>query len=84
MSQNDILLNGGFPVFSDTAIELSVDGEGNFWGRTSDDDDDSDSDDNGSALFIPGVDSNSLNVVDSFPSDEPFALDDNDDDSDDD
>jgi len=61
VSQNDIFQNEGFQANSDPPIELSVDGEGNFWGRTEE------------PLFIPGVDSNSLDVVDSFPSDEPFV-----------
>lgn len=44
---------------SDEAIELSFRGEGNYWGRSSD------------RLFIPGVDSNREDVLDSYPAATP-------------
>lgn len=56
VTQNDIWLNEGTPVTSDTAIELSVGGFGNWWHG-----------DCGKGLFVPEEDSNALNVVDSNP-----------------
>ena len=62
VSLNDILLNGGFPVFSDEAIELSDDDKGNWWqGNCS------------TGLFVPGIHSNDANVVDSHPYNRPIA-----------
>ena len=58
--QNDIFQNEGFQVSSDLPAELSV-GVGNFWGRNCGEGP------NGAPLFQPGVDSNALDVVDSFP-----------------
>ena len=43
-------------ISSDQAIELSFSGQGNYWGRSCPD-----------PLFVPGTDSNSPDVVDSFP-----------------
>ena len=54
---NNFLSAVGVKADSDAAIELSFNGEGNFWGRTCAD--------NGG--FLPGIDSNALDVVDSFP-----------------
>jgi len=53
---NNIYNNTTYNVFSDTPIELSYNGEGNWWGRTCP-----------GPLFIAGVDSNAGNVVDSYP-----------------
>ena len=56
VTQNDFYLNGGFPVFSDEAIELSDDDKGNWWqGNCS------------AGLFVAGIHSNDANVVDSHP-----------------
>ncbi|MCP4591391.1 MAG: hypothetical protein GY842_11650, partial [bacterium] len=54
--RNNIYGNGGWPVSSNTAIELSYQNEGNFWGRSCPD-----------VLFVAGVDTDSLDVVDSYP-----------------
>ncbi len=43
------------------AIEMSLNGIGNYWGRNCDDDN------GGPPFFIAGVDSSDLDVVDSFP-----------------
>lgn len=59
---NDFSLSEGTPVTSNEAIELSVDGLGNWW--------------HGNCLkglFVAGVDSNSPDVVDSNPFNHPVA-----------
>ena len=49
------------------AIEMSLDGIGNYWGRNCG------KGPNGAQLFQPGVDSNAIDVVDSFPFKHPVA-----------
>lgn len=55
ITRNNIF-NNTLNAVSNTAIELSFSGEGNYWGRSCP-----------GPLFVPGVDSNSEDVVDSFP-----------------
>jgi parallel beta-helix repeat protein len=53
---NDFHSTGRFAAFSDEPIELSGEGMGNWWNGNC-----------GQGLFVPGVDSNDVSVVDSFP-----------------
>jgi len=53
---NNISGNAGEQLRATVAVELSSNSEGNYWGRQCPD-----------ALFIAGVDTNSADVVDSFP-----------------
>jgi len=50
------IFNNGLNVYSNQPIELSFNGEGNYWGHSCPD-----------ALFEPGVDSNSPDAIDSHP-----------------
>jgi parallel beta-helix repeat protein len=52
---NDIYSNSNFQVYYLSAIELSYNNEGNYWGRTS------------CPVFTAGTDTNAVNVVDSYP-----------------
>ena len=49
------IFGNGLQAFSGTAVELSYNGEGNYWGRAS------------APYFIPGTDSNRLDVIDNYP-----------------
>jgi parallel beta-helix repeat protein len=53
---NNIFGNAGYQVTSDISVELSYGNEGNYWGRNCPD-----------VLFIAGTDSNTEDVVDSYP-----------------
>ncbi len=53
---NNIFGNAGYQVEADTPIELSSSELGNYWGRSCPGD-----------LFVPGVDSNRTDAVDSWP-----------------
>ncbi len=59
ISRNNILSNSRYQIASltgNTGISLSENGQGNFWGRSCPGD-----------LFIAGTDSNSADLIDSFP-----------------
>ncbi|MFH1725200.1 MAG: right-handed parallel beta-helix repeat-containing protein [Elusimicrobiota bacterium] len=53
--RNNVYAMSGYPAFAEQPVELSHNGEGNWWGRSCD------------PLFVPGADSNRADVVDSHP-----------------
>ena len=61
--QNDFYDNGINQVLSVDPLEVSFNGIGNYWGRNCGD----------RPLFRPGEDSNSVDVVDTFPFTMPVA-----------